>query len=457
MLKQLTDMKICLPLVFLCLFQGIAQSAVTFKEVMVTGVGMSLEEATNNALTQAISMVNGKNVQTKTVITTMSGDKKSQEAAEIEALGEFFESLAAAVAEAEGRPVPTKREKEPEDSTPKYTQDYLKEMIDETKGGIKSYEVLKQSKNSDGWDVVKIKAQVAVFELPKESMRTRIAVLPFTFFDVEGDTERFNRLLTQGLNNYLVQTKKFTVLDRDFIGQVASEKQSILDGKTPVSEMAKIGNEISADFILVGAVEDFYVKTKTKTILATGDKVTKEHVYMHLSYRLIDVATKQISFSNTMKTSMPISSDRFQADSKMTDKMAGSLGEEILFSIYPVMVEKINGADIYLGMGGNQFKKGNVYEMFEKGDQIIDSYTNEVLGTTETLVGTIKITSVSSNYSKATSTQNIDFSDGFELGKYIVRPVKIDEEAAEKAKFKKAKKKIKEKRKEFQESLDDDW
>jgi hypothetical protein len=158
-----------------------------------------------------------------------------------------------------------------------------------------------------------------------------------------------------------------------------------------------------------------------------------------------------------MKTTMPISSDRFQADSKMTDKMASSLGEEILFSIYPVMVEKINGVDIYLGMGGNQFKKGNVYEMFEKGDQIIDSYTNEVLGTTETLVGTIKITSVSSNYSKATSTQNIDFSDGFELGKYIVRPVKIDEKAAEKAKFKKAKKKIKEKRKEFQESLDDDW
>ena len=457
MLKQLTDIKIWLPLVFLCLFQGSSYSAVTFKEVTVTGVGMSLEEATNNALTQAISMVNGKNVQTKTVITTMSGDEKSQEAAEIEALGEFFEALAAAAAEAEGRPAPARREKEPEDNTPKYTQDYLKEMIDETKGGIKSYEVLKKSKNSDGWDVVKIKAQVAVFELPKESMRTRIAVLPFTFFDVEGDTERFNRLLTQGLNNYLVQTKKFTVLDRDFISQVASEKQGILDGNTPASEMAKIGNEISADFILVGAVEDFYVKSKTKTILATGDKVTKEHVYMHLSYRLIDVATKQISFSNTLKATMPISSDRLEADSKMTSKMSGSLGQEILFSIYPVMVEKIKGADIYLGMGGRQFKKGNIYEMFEKGEQIIDSYTNEVLGTTETLVGTIEITTVSSNYSKAKSTTNMDLSRGFEPGKYIVRPVKVDEAAAEKAKFQKAKKKIEEKRKKQKESLDDDW
>jgi hypothetical protein len=108
-------------------------------------------------------------------------------------------------------------------------------------------------------------------------------------------------------------------------------------------------------------------------------------------------------------------------------------------------------------MGGNQFKKGNIYEMFEKGEQIIDSYTNEVLGTTETLVGTIEITTVSSNYSKAKSTTNINLSRSFEPGKYIVRPVTVDEEAAEKAKFQKAKKKIEEKRKKQKESLDDDW
>ena len=96
---------------------------------------------------------------------------------------------------------------------------------------------------------------------------------------------------------------------------MTSEKQNILDGKAPVSEMAKIGNEISADFILLGVVEDFYIKEKTKKILATGDTITKENVFIHLSYRLIDVATKQISFSNTLKTSNPIGDDRLQADS----------------------------------------------------------------------------------------------------------------------------------------------
>ena len=52
------------------------------------------------------------------------------------------------------------------------------------------------------------------------------------------------------------------MLDRTFIEEVAKEQKTILDGKTPAIEMAKIGNEISADFILVGSVEDFSIEKK---------------------------------------------------------------------------------------------------------------------------------------------------------------------------------------------------
>jgi hypothetical protein len=141
----------------------------------------------------------------------------------------------------------------------------------------------------------------------------------------------------------------------------------------------------------------------------------------------------------------------------MTNKVSLSLGEEILFSIYPVLVERIEGEDIYLGMGGKQFKKGKIFEIFEKGEPIIDSYTNESLGFVETLIGTVEITRVSSNYSKAIANDTFDLGAGFEPGKYLVRPITIDEEANEKLKYEEAKKKIEEKRKENEESLSDDW
>ena len=98
-----------------------------------------------------------------------------------------------------------------------------------------------------------------------------------------------------------------------------------------------------------------------------------------------------------------------------------------------------------------------MYEIFEKGDPIIDSYTQESLGFVETLVGQIEITRVSNNYSKAKVANEIDLSQSFEPGKYLVRPIIVDEEADEKLQYEEAKKKIEEKRKEADEALSEDW
>ena len=112
---------------------------------------------------------------------------------------------------------------------------------------------------------------------------------------VISDKDRFQRLLDQNINDYLVQTKKFTMLDRTFIEEVAGEQKNILDGKTPAIEMAKIGNEISADFILVGSVEDFSIEEKVTKILSSDQEIKKNVANIYLSYRLLDVATKQIN------------------------------------------------------------------------------------------------------------------------------------------------------------------
>ena len=84
----------------------------------------------------------------------------------------------------------------------------MNKIIDETKGGIKTYEILKKTVDKKGWHQVKIKAEVAFFELPKEAMRTRLAVFPFRLYEIQSDKDRFQRLLDQNINDYLVQTKK---------------------------------------------------------------------------------------------------------------------------------------------------------------------------------------------------------------------------------------------------------
>ena len=77
------------------------------------------------------------------------------------------------------------------------------------------------------------------------------------------------------------------------------------------------------------------------------------------------------------------------------------IGNDILFAIYPLRVEKIEGEIIYLGQGGTQINVGDKFGVFRLGDEINDSYTGESLGQIEERIGTAIITSRTSKISSA--------------------------------------------------------
>ena len=441
---------------FLTCYSQEAYSKITFKTVVTTGTGQSLEEAVNNALAEAISTVNGKNVQTKTIIQVLGGESIPQDQKTNSILSQILEAIKSSEDNKDKKVVEKKVEKEPK--SPEYSQKYVKDLIDETKGGIKSYKVLKKTKNKQGWDQVEVESEVAIFDLPEEAKRTRIAVFPFRLFDIQGDNEKLQRRLSQELNNYLVQTRKFTVLDRNYIDEISKEKKSILDGKAPAIEMAKLGNEISADFLFVGSVEDFKIKEKITKILTADKEIKTKSAQINLNYRLIDVATKQIYYTNTIKYNFNIKDENDSAESEISGPVAKKIGEEVLFSIYPVLVEKYANNELYLGQGGNQFKKDDDYEVFEKGEKIIDTYTKEVLGNVETLKGKVKITQVTANYAKAKFVDPANnFETNFVPGNYIVRPIKLDNNAAEEQIYKENKQKIQKIREDGKKSLDKEF
>ena len=131
-------------------------SKIIFKDVSTTGVGQSLEEAVNNALAEAITMVNGKNVHTKTVIKVLGGenvpsnDDVAQEAKDF--IINKFEELNALLRSEDGQKVRDPINVNVDVNTPKrekYTQEYVKDIVDEVKGGVKSYEIL-EKKIDDG-------------------------------------------------------------------------------------------------------------------------------------------------------------------------------------------------------------------------------------------------------------------------------------------------------------------
>ncbi|MEL0308893.1 MAG: CsgG/HfaB family protein [Flavobacteriaceae bacterium] len=399
---------VILPL--LLFFSTGAVSKIVYVEKQTIGIAENYKMALRDAIREAISQVNGVTQETNSVIQNIEQSISNN-----------------AVDES-------------------YSSTNFQELIKEnSKGSIKSYEIIRSGKNMDGLFEVEIKATIAKFALSKSAKRKRIAILPFrqTIESSSIDPLRSTRMLNQALTNYLVQTRKFTVLDRDFDEELMSELNN-LNESSNVEDQAKIGQKLFADYILVGRLETFDIQDVEKKYL-TSDQIKKTKTgIIDFNYRVIDVPTKQIKYASNLREEINLNKKK-QPESFFTEQSSKKIGEEILYAIYPILIEKIKGDIAYLGQGGMQIEIGDIYDIYEMTDEIItDSRTGEKLGKMEFKVGQAEIIQKNSKFSIAKINSNDDLSEKFKPIKFYVKPTSKPRKVTKKSKIKEKKKKIEE-------------
>ena len=307
-----------------------------------------------------------------------------------------------------------------------YSENYSKNINKYTEGIIESYNIVNSSaSDTGGWDV-EVSLTIAKYALSPQTNRKRIAVMPFRITDTRElivknqkvDKRRILGLLNQSLVTYLTQTRKFFVADRDFVDEIYSERNFIQNGDVPLTELSKLGNDLGVDLILVGVIEDFNTQSTKKTFESMNKTFVSTKGIVEVSYRVIDVATRQIKYANLYLSDSGTTS--INADTQMVTDAVSSIGQDILFAIYPLRVEKIDGMKLYIGQGGNQLNVGDQYDVFMLGEQIKDTYTGETLGHIEKLIGIAEIENVTSKMSSANLqlNENVIFD---ESAGYILR------------------------------------
>ena len=397
---------VLLPLVLF--LSPVAQSKITYVDKQVVGIGENVKMALRDALREAISQVNGVTQETNSVIQTIEKSISDNQGDE------------------------------------NYSSTNFQELIKEkSKGSVKSYEIIREGKNVDGQYEVEIKATIAKFDLSQSAKRKRIAILPFrqTIENSSIDPSRSTRMLNQALTNYLVQTRKFTVLDRDFDEEVLSELQN-LNESSNIEDQAKIGQQLFADYILVGRLETFDIQeVKKKYLTSDQTKIIKTGM-IDFNYRVIDVPTKQIKYASSIREEINLNKQR-QPEAYLTEQSSMKIGQEILYAIYPILIEQIKGDIAYLGQGGLQIEVGDIYDIYQMTDEIItDSRTGEKLGKMEFKVGQAEIIDKNAKFSIAKINSNDDLSENFKPVKYYVKPAQEQKKEEKESKIKKKKKKI---------------
>ncbi len=418
-------MKRILKIVFfnisLIFFLNISFAEISYIEINSKGKAAKYEDALKKALKEAVSKVNGVTLKTESVLEIIDKSLTTNEGSSA-TLGRN-----------------------------------LKEKISEKSGGsIKSFDILNEYKDSNGLQVVEIRATVAKYVLSKTANRKRMAIVPFrinlneiSIYGKSGfdDAESLKGYLNQEFTNYFVQTRKFTILDREFDKEIKTELSNLSNSKN-IEDQVKIGQKLFADYIIVGRLDFLMLKQIEKKYL-TSDLIKKKNIGMlNLSYRVIDVPTGQIKYSSKVNLEVDLKKQS-QPIPYLINLTAQNAGLEIMYAIYPILVEKIEGDLLYLGQGGNQIKVNDNYTIYERADsKIKDSYTGETLGNVEKIVGKATIVESSSKFSVAQIIeQKYDLSEDFKSRKYIVKPIK------EVKKTKKNNDKIKKKKK----AIDQEW
>ena len=416
-------------LISLLLLANIAFANTEIVKVEVEGFGDSLQSAIDRGLSEAMGRVNGRSIESEVV-------SKNSETLNVKNQTEDYFS----------------------------SSEYQDQIKSKTKGVVESYKLISSNKSSDGLYTAKLQVSIVKFKASKSSNRKRIAVLPLQSRNrccKVGDTTLNEgpvaEELTASISSYLVQSRKFTVLDRAYEGQTGSEQARLASDDVPITELAKLGQELVADYVLVGTVNNIFLREQTRK-LSTVDKVIKSVAgNASISYRIIDVPTGQIKFSQTfnkdLRGSVKSLSDPVAASMEVVSLVADAIGIKILEAIYPFVVEKIEGDKVVIGTGGDVIKVGDKYRLIQYGQKIIDSYTKESLGKKEKIIGMVEITEVTPkmSYAKILNTSVKDLGSIFKPKGFIIRSLPESSKKTDNAK------KQKELRKKIEEDFNENW
>ena len=274
---------------------SVAAKEGTFVKVSTgSGSGKSKEEATRNAIAEAISKLKG--------FSSANFSTKSQKF--VNELG-VIESLDTQIYKA-------------------------------SKGRVDSYEIISIDTEPNGAYAVSVNVYKTLFE---RNEKANLVIFNASKYKALGDT------LRKHLTNNLVQSKKFNVLDRKNSAYYKAEKQLIESEDASSEDIYKLGNVLGTDYMLVFNLRAIGASAqKAVNITANSANVVKGDVVV--DYRLILFATRELKLANTLNLSITLKDDSVKSNEEAMAKIAKAIFMDISNTLYPLFVASVEGKEV---------------------------------------------------------------------------------------------------------------
>ena len=238
-----------------------------------------------------------------------------------------------------------------------------------------------------------------------------------TFLSLRRVAEAIDGQVIDSLNG----TRKFEVVAR-------SDSDALLEEAGATGQNFQLGE---ADYLIVPSIDDFQDFVETATFGGIGKVVQKRKIRLGMVARIYDVknGNKLVESANfqldnkdieqLMNQSVREGSFSDALLRKIAEEMGSKTANRVVDVIYPAKVIALTGSQATINRGdGTGIAKGQMWDVFALGEEMIDPDTGESLGGNEVKVGSLRIDRVTPKFSSGTLTENFGVIKGS-----VVRPV----------------------------------
>lgn len=340
--------------------------------VKATGFGMDEPAAVRSAVLSAVGQINGESVASRVKLSVRSSETSGGQR---ETRRESTEDLAVA-----------------------------------TQGVVKSYRVLAVDNDAQMGGVrATVEVRVAAVEQSPQLKRLRLAVvhggraMPGVAAELARDAEAFDASFRESLNQALVATRKFAMLDRSGSGVAEREFALIRSGATAIEERARMHRAAAADLLVVPVMQRFGPDPRQRPSLlpaatASPDAATEQRWRAAVQVSVLDYSSGQIKYGTTVSGSRRAGGDGALA---LAQQLAAEAAAQILEHSFPAEVIGIDGSRLTLSTGGGAFAVGDPVQLFARGKALTDPHTGEFMGHDEKPMGHAVIEQSNTRFSVA--------------------------------------------------------
>lgn len=284
-----------------------------------------------------------------------------------------------------------------------------KDIYNDSKGWVKSFEVLTITKPENKDDVWQVNAKVTVphFKsiLAADDTRHTLAIMPFISMQARyyiGEEQLASHRLRQTLRDQLVtrfiQNGRFAMLNRTQGERLDQEFSLLASDAVSKEDASRLGNVAGADFMLLGVID--YIGKPKKSRSYYGADFNANRVEAVLSYQIVEVASQRILWADSIDTHFILDHD-FETR-QVFERLANQVANEATQAVYPLRVmDIVNQGQIFLSQGGKAIQVGDSYEVKAAAKTMQDPDTGKLRAIEGMAIAQLEIIDVGNNYSIA--------------------------------------------------------